>query len=470
MGAVYQAEDSKLNVQVALKFRLQDEDSSAEEEERYREAFIAEARRARTVTHHNVVRVYDVHEDSGVDFIAMEFIEGQTLEDLLQLESRLSLERVRNIGHEISLGLAAIHEAGLFHQDLKPGNVMVNGEGKTKITDLGLAGKFCMGWTPAYAAPEQLRKPHVVSAQSDIYSLGVILVELLTGSWPDQGDDFRLLVESDEDLESFIRSCLEEDPDLRPPSAMAAAAALRPESRFSATRRTLRRLLVEPTRPSSWTWRGIAITTLASATIATAVLLAVRLPLKEPAELPLVLSGPKKGPPPGFVSQPTYEEDCRERPAGTICLQFSDGYIWLIEETPLGPVFSSGKWLDKEIEVRYGSRHYFYHVKGTSFIRKEAIFQQAELTLEPAGSPCSMESGPSQGKAYLTVFNSLDSPVALTWKTYSGEEQLYKLIEPGEEHRQASFVQHAWCLRDTSDGTVVSSIRVDEDNEYIFLQ
>ena len=186
MGEVYRADDLKLGQPVALKFlpaKLAAEPACIER-------FYAEVRHARGVSHPNVCRVYDVGEVDGQHFLSMEYVDGEDLASLLRRIGRLPQDKAIEIARQLCAGLAAAHDKGVLHRDLKPGNVMIDGRGRAKITDFGLAvgvdddkGGAEVSGTPAYMAPEQLAGKGA-SVQSDIYALGLVLYELFTGRRP----------------------------------------------------------------------------------------------------------------------------------------------------------------------------------------------------------------------------------------------------------------------------------------------
>jgi hypothetical protein len=189
--------------------------------------FRNEVRVARQVSHPNVCRVYDIGDAEGSTYLSMEYVDGEDLASLLRRIGRLPQDKALEIARQLCAGLAAAHDKGVLHRDLKPGNIMLDGQGRLRITDFGLAGvagevKDIRSGTPGYLAPEQ-RSGQEVTARSDIYALGVVLHEVFTGKRPSAEMSHP---ELDPQVERVIRRCLAEDPGKRPASALQVAAAL----------------------------------------------------------------------------------------------------------------------------------------------------------------------------------------------------------------------------------------------------
>jgi len=243
MGEVYRAEDLKLGNVVALKFLP----ASLQNDAAALAGFHAEVRNARQVSHSNVCRVYDIGEVNGQHFLTMEYIDGEDLSSLLRRIGRLPPDKALETAHQICAGLAAAHDCGLLHRDLKPTNIMLDGRGRVRITDFGLAlshddatGRSETAGTPAYMAPEQIGKGEA-SVRSDIYSLGLVFYELFTGHLPYQANtplEWRrahlessprtpssVVKDIDPAVESAILRCLQKDPAKRPSSVRQVAAA-----------------------------------------------------------------------------------------------------------------------------------------------------------------------------------------------------------------------------------------------------
>ena len=243
MGEVYRAEDLKLGNVVALKFLP----ASLQNDVAALAGFRAEVRNARQVSHPNVCRVYDIGEVNGQHFLTMEYIDGEDLASLLRRIGRLPPDKALETAHQICAGLAAAHDCGLLHRDLKPANIMLDGRGRVRITDFGLAlssaeasGRSETAGTPAYMAPEQIGKGEA-SVRSDIYALGIVFYELFTGRMPYQATTpvewrrahlessprtpSQVVKDIDPVVETAILRCLQKDPKLRPSSVRQVAAA-----------------------------------------------------------------------------------------------------------------------------------------------------------------------------------------------------------------------------------------------------
>jgi serine/threonine-protein kinase len=227
MGEVYRAEDLTLGQAVALKFlpgRAVDPNRAA----RLRE----EVRVARRVSHPAVCRIHDIGDAKGQPFISMEYVDGEDLASLLRRIGRLPSDKALDLARQLCAGVAAAHAQGILHRDLKPQNVMVDGKGRVRITDFGLAGAAdafrgveVRSGTPAYMSPEQCQGREV-TLRSDLYALGLVLYELFTGRRGPPPPTPALVADLDPAVERVIRGCLEENPGRRPASALEVAAAL----------------------------------------------------------------------------------------------------------------------------------------------------------------------------------------------------------------------------------------------------
>ncbi len=245
MGEVYLAEDTRLERKVALKFLPAQLSADAEERQR----FVHEAKAAAALSHPNIVTVYEIGEHQGQVFIAMEYVDGRTLKDLLSSDRppstvhRLPISQVLNIALQIASGLAAAHAKGIVHRDLKPANIMVTGQGAAKIVDFGLAklrglsrltkSGTTLG-TVSYMSPEQALGKEV-DQRSDIWSLGVILYEMLAGRLPFHGeyDQAVLYAVINQEPESLTKIRSDIPDDIK--RIVHKALAKKPENRFQST-------------------------------------------------------------------------------------------------------------------------------------------------------------------------------------------------------------------------------------------
>ena len=244
MGEVYRADDLTLGQRVALKFLPADRLENAN----WRDQFYAEVRMARQVSHPSVCRVYDVGESEGRLFLSMEFVDGEDLASLLLRIGRLPDDKAVEVAQQLCSGLAAAHRSGVLHRDLKPSNVMIDGKGRARITDFGLAiaaseadQQTGHAGTPGYLAPELL-DGGAPSIQSDVYALGLVLYELFTGKKAFEASNLvefhrkqtdtnptppsSVVKNFDPVVERAILRCLDRDPTQRPNSALSVAAAL----------------------------------------------------------------------------------------------------------------------------------------------------------------------------------------------------------------------------------------------------
>ncbi len=248
MGAVYLARDTELDEDVALKVLSDDLATSPVLIDRFRR----EVKLARRVTHENVARMFDIGEHEGARFLTMEFVDGESLAELLGRTGRLPVAKVLDLARAICAGLGAAHRAGVVHRDLKPDNVMLGRNGRVLITDFGIARDpvtsqvgatvgMVVG-TPAYMAPEQVEARADIDARADIYALGVMLFELFTGELPWRGsspmavaaarlyaeppDPRAVVPELPPGLAAVVIRCMARDPAARPASADAVRDAL----------------------------------------------------------------------------------------------------------------------------------------------------------------------------------------------------------------------------------------------------
>ncbi|MDQ3083007.1 MAG: protein kinase, partial [Gemmatimonadota bacterium] len=190
MGTVYKATDNELDEEIAIKLLRSEAMSS---DPTMAERFKSEIRLARRISHRNVVRTHDFGETLGSYYVTMEYVEGITLRDLIDMRKRLSPSSTLGIARQLAASLAIAHEVGVIHRDIKPQNLLLDAAGVLKVMDFGIARLaertstvtqtgMVVG-TPAYMAPEQLLA-ETVDARSDLYSAGIVLYECLTGGLP----------------------------------------------------------------------------------------------------------------------------------------------------------------------------------------------------------------------------------------------------------------------------------------------
>jgi serine/threonine protein kinase len=273
MGTVYRARDERLGKTVALKVLSEAQAGTSDSRQRLRR----EARAAAILNHPGIVAVYDYDEENGVPFIAYEYVEGKTLDQVIA-DEKLSAERMADIGAQVAAGLAYAHERGILHRDVKPQNIMVMEDGRVKILDFGLAKKTDVALRKAdgqqldtttvetavgtivgtvqYMSPEQIAGEEL-DGRSDVFSLGITLYEMATGKNPFHGQSFASTVGKimspepppfsgerrrvPADLQDIILRCLRKKREERYPSARilqenleqvcAGASSARPSSR-----------------------------------------------------------------------------------------------------------------------------------------------------------------------------------------------------------------------------------------------
>ena len=232
MGDVWRADDLILGTPIALKLI-----HSASPSDRTR--ILQEVRLARQITHPAVCRVFDVGEEGETIFFSMEFVQGEDLAALLKRTGRLTPERVVEIAHQLCAGLAAAHAEGVLHRDLKPANVLIDQNGRVRITDFGIAVTISDAephvviGTLGYMAPEQLAADAPISERTDVYALGVVLYELVTGqphhTSRSESPPSRVSVRApgiDPRLERVILKAVARDPQNRYATARDMGAAL----------------------------------------------------------------------------------------------------------------------------------------------------------------------------------------------------------------------------------------------------
>ena len=245
---VYEATDTSINRRVALKELLVPPNLTGVQKRERVERFYREARAAGSLSHPNIVTIYEAGEDHGRHFIAMEYLEGQALRDVLEIEGKVPLERAIEITKQICDALAYAHANGVIHRDIKPDNIQMVSPDRIKITDFGIArimeepsltAEGQVFGTPSYMSPEQVAgKP--LDQRTDLFSLGIVLYEMLTGRKPFIGDTVVTITYNimNQDavipptvppyVERVLRRSLAKDPNLRYQSAAEMAADLDP--------------------------------------------------------------------------------------------------------------------------------------------------------------------------------------------------------------------------------------------------
>jgi serine/threonine-protein kinase len=247
MGTVYRATFAKSGQRVALKVMIAGLGTSATAQAR----FEREGEILKQLNHPNIVRLFGVGRSHGTRYYAMEYIEGEPLDKVMLRRGKLTWEEVVALGQQICAALQHAHEQGIIHRDLKPSNLLMLPEGTIKLTDFGIAKDLdvtqltavnCTVGTAAYMSPEQCRGDKGMTFKSDLYSLGVVLYEFLTGKKPFQAQapmemflqhingtferPSRLALDVPVWLDTLVCQLLEKKPDHRPRDAAAVAEAL----------------------------------------------------------------------------------------------------------------------------------------------------------------------------------------------------------------------------------------------------
>ncbi|HEX9253519.1 MAG TPA: serine/threonine-protein kinase, partial [Ignavibacteriaceae bacterium] len=260
MGIVYKAEDTKLKREVAIKFLPQSITVSENDKEKLK----TEAQIAASLNHPNIATVYAIEEYGDDTFIVMEYVIGNELKDVIRnsLDKKLNLNHFLNYAIQITEGLNAAHKKGIIHRDIKTSNIMLSEDGRIRVMDFGLAHihgdplvtkKGSTPGTTAYMSPEQIRGEEI-DFRADIWSLGIVLFEMLTGQPPFQGNFDQAIIYSilhekpkspkklnpntPDELEQTILSCLEKDRNKRIKSAeelLTQLKTIQSQASFSTT-------------------------------------------------------------------------------------------------------------------------------------------------------------------------------------------------------------------------------------------
>ena len=201
MGIVYKGRDPKLNRVTAIKTIRFTDDFDEEQAAKIREQFYREAEVVAKLSHPNIVTIYDVGEDLDLSYLAMEYLEGESLETFARKENLLSIRKSIDVTAQVCDALAYAHNHGIVHRDIKPANIMILKNGLVKVTDFGIAratasSKTRTGvikGTPYYMSPEQISGMKV-DGRSDIFSLGIVFYQLLTGELPFGGENLAAIM------------------------------------------------------------------------------------------------------------------------------------------------------------------------------------------------------------------------------------------------------------------------------------
>jgi non-specific serine/threonine protein kinase len=265
MGEVYLADDLKLDRKVAIKFLPEHLTKDKENVER----FEREAKAIAALNHPNIVSIYDIAEEDSQSFIVMEYVDGDSLRTRIDKEIS-ELDKILDITKQICDGLSEAHKAGIVHRDIKPENILIDNSGRVKILDFGLAKlrgvskltkESSTVGTIHYMSPEQYQNKKV-NHQTDIWSFGVVLFEMLTGKLPFEGDYeagvmysvvneepvtiYSIRRDTPQYLEKIVRKSLEKDPAMRYQSVLEILGELKPMSSFAVTEKQEKSIVVLP--------------------------------------------------------------------------------------------------------------------------------------------------------------------------------------------------------------------------------
>ena len=318
MGLVYEGLDPKLGRRVAIKTARRDVMESSGRADEMMERFLREARAAGSINHPYIITIYDTGEENDMAYIAMEIIDSGDLQDVINKKRRLSAEEIVEIGCMICTALATAHDQGIVHRDIKPANIMVMPDGTIKITDFGIAHvsdsnltqEGSMIGTPHFMSPEQFMGQKV-DGRSDLFSVALILYEMLTGEKPFTGEAFSTVMHKvikenptpPKELNFAVTDCLN--------AVILKALSKNPNQRYQNGRvmaAALRESLAPNPNPTITQIESPAAATAATAADTDATLIA---PSKQdtvvsrqlpdsvkPADLPRAMPLPEPGPPP----------------------------------------------------------------------------------------------------------------------------------------------------------------------------
>jgi eukaryotic-like serine/threonine-protein kinase len=288
MGVVYKARDPLIDRLVAIK-TINLQSLPPEKRKEYEARFYQEAKAAGRLSHPNIITIHDLGETHGIAYIAMELLEGRELQNLIEEGRHLSVDEALNIAIQVAVGLGYAHEHGVVHRDIKPSNIMVLQGKRVKIADFGIARMqssllstqtgMVMG-SPLYMSPEQVKSERV-DFRSDIFSLGIVLYQMLTGKLPFGGDNahtvmYQIVQEeppkpsslnSDvpDSLDTIVAKCLAKSPVERYQDANELGKALLfcYQSSHTHTGHYLQSLLQSPSTGKISKWKIIGIGVLA---------------------------------------------------------------------------------------------------------------------------------------------------------------------------------------------------------------